>query len=77
MSFWTDTEPVVVLTWYATHPPSYYLTGVAHPDLSGMARYLRESTLNGILHVYFNGAVGDIGAGKYKTDPLKTPKSSP
>ncbi|MDB4350793.1 hypothetical protein OAB11_02355 [Verrucomicrobia bacterium] len=41
MSFWKDTEPVVVLTWYATHPPSYYLTGVAHPDLSGMARYLR------------------------------------
>lgn len=65
MSFWNDSEAVVVLTWYATHPQSYYLTGVAHPDFPGMARYLRETTLNGVPHVHFNGAGGDIGAGKY------------
>lgn len=65
MSFWNGDKPVVVLTWYATHPQSYYLTGMAHPDFPGMARYLRETTLNGIPHVHFTGAGGNVGAGKY------------
>jgi len=65
MSFWNEDKPVVVLTWYATHPQSYYLTGIAHPDFPGMARYLRETTLNGIPHVHFTGAGGNVGAGKY------------
>ena len=30
-----------------------------------MARYLRQVTLNGLLHVHFTGAGGNIGAGKY------------
>lgn len=65
ISFWNGDDPVVVLTWYATHPQSYYLTGIAHPDFPGMARYLRESTLNGVPHIHFTGAGGNIGAGKY------------
>ncbi|MFV2068118.1 MAG: hypothetical protein ACC645_14180, partial [Pirellulales bacterium] len=65
ISFWNKDRPLVVLTYYATHPQSYYLTGVANPDFPGIARYLREITLNGLTHIHFNGAGGNIGAGKY------------
>jgi hypothetical protein len=65
ISFWNDEDPLVVLTYYATHPQSYYQTGIASPDFPGMARSLRESTHNGLTHVHFNGAGGNIGAGKY------------
>ncbi len=65
ISFWNVDEPLVVLTYYATHPQSYYQTGVANPDFPGMARFLRETTHNGLTHVHFNGAGGNIGAGKY------------
>jgi len=65
IGFWADEKPVAVLTYYATHPQSYYRTGVAHADFPGMARFLRQTTHNGLAHVHFNGAGGDIGAGKY------------
>ena len=65
ISFWNGDEALVVLTYYATHPQSYYRTGIASPDFPGMARSLREATLNGLRHVHFNGAGGNIGAGKY------------
>lgn len=65
VSFWKDDDPVVVLTYFATHPQSYYLRGVANPDFPGIARFLRQVTLNGLPHVHFNGAGGNIGAGKY------------
>ncbi len=57
-------RPLVVLTYYATHPQSYYRTGTAHPDFPGMAREQRQQE-SGIPHVHFNGAGGNIGAGKY------------
>lgn len=65
ISLWNQDEPIVVMTYYATHPQSYYLRGVANPDFPGMARHLRQVTLNGLQHVHFNGAGGNIGAGKY------------
>jgi hypothetical protein len=65
ITFWNKDVPLVVLTYYATHPQSYYRTGVANPDFPGMARSLRETTHNGLTHVHFNGAGGNIGAGKY------------
>lgn len=65
VSFWQGDDLLATLTFYATHPQSYYLTGRAHPDFPGMARQLREETLNGVPHIHFNGAGGDIGAGKY------------
>lgn len=65
ISFWKDETPVAVLTYYATHPQSYYRRGVANPDFPGMARFLRQVTLNGVPHIHFNGAGGNIGAGKY------------
>lgn len=65
VSFWNDDKPVAVLSYYATHPQSYYRTGVANPDFPGIARFLRQIAVPEALHVHFNGAGGNIGAGKY------------
>ncbi len=65
VSFWNEEKPVAVLSYYATHPQSYYRTGVPNPDFPGMARFYRQLMLPEALHVHFNGAGGNIGAGKY------------
>ena len=64
ISFWDGAEPVVALTYYATHPQSYYRTGLANPDFPGMARDQRQSVTK-VPHIHFNGAGGNIGAGKW------------
>jgi len=65
ISFWNDKQPVAVLSYYATHPQSYYGTGIPNPDFPGLARFLRQLSVPAALHVHFNGAGGNIGAGKY------------
>ena len=65
VSFWSGDVPVAVLSFYACHPQSYYRTGIANPDFPGVARFLRELEVPEALHVHFNGAGGDIAAGKY------------
>lgn len=64
ISFWNHERPLAVLTYYATHPQSYYRTGLANPDFPGMARNARQEKLS-VPHIHFNGAGGNIGAGKY------------
>jgi hypothetical protein len=51
ISFWNGEAPVAVLSYYATHPQSYYGQGGA--------------ALPGVPHVHFNGAGGNVAAGKY------------
>jgi hypothetical protein len=65
ISFWNGDAPVAVLSYYACHPQSYYRTGVANPDFPGIARFLRQQEVPDALHIHFNGAGGNIGAGKY------------
>lgn len=65
VSFWNGDKPLAVLSYYATHPQSYYRTGVANPDIPGVARYLRQLAVPDALHIHFNGAGGNITAGKY------------
>ncbi|MCC5938125.1 MAG: alpha/beta fold hydrolase [Lunatimonas sp.] len=65
LSFWKDDTPVAVLSFYAVHPQSYYLTKIANPDFPGLARYLRELEVPDALHVHFNGAGANVTAGKY------------
>ncbi len=65
VSFWRDDQPLAVLSYYATHPQSYYRTGIPNPDFPGVARFLRELAVPAALHVHFTGAGGNIGAGKY------------
>jgi hypothetical protein len=65
VSLWNGERPVAVLSYYATHPQSYYRTGLPNPDFPGLARFLRQLAVPSALHVHFNGAGGNIGAGKY------------
>lgn len=65
ISFLNGTKPVAVLTYYACHPQSYYRTGIPSPDFPGIARFLRGQDVPDCLHVHFNGAGGNIAAGKY------------
>ncbi len=58
-------RPAAVLSYYATHPQSYYRTGIANPDFPGVARFFRELAVPDALHIHFTGAGGNIGAGKY------------
>lgn len=58
-------RPIAVLTYYATHPQSHYGKGGVSCDFPGLARGLREKELPAALHVHFNGAGGNVTAGKY------------
>lgn len=64
VSLWNGETPVVAMTYYATHPQSYYRTGQANPDFPGMARDARQKA-TGLPHIHFDGAGGNIGAGKW------------
>ncbi|MEC9093603.1 MAG: hypothetical protein VX438_12900 [Planctomycetota bacterium] len=70
VSFWNRKKCIAVLTFYATHPQSYYRTGKANPDFPGMARNARQ-TQTSIPHIHFNGAGGNIGAGKWNDGSVK------
>ncbi|HEY5911590.1 MAG TPA: hypothetical protein VJA21_13405 [Verrucomicrobiae bacterium] len=65
VSFWNSNRPLAVLSYYATHPQSYYRTGIPNPDFPGVARFLRQLAVPAALLIHFNGAGGNIGAGKY------------
>src|SRR5262249_11482054 len=52
ISFWDHDRAIVVLTYFATHPQSYYRTGKANPDFPGLARnQVQQAT--GIMHIHF------------------------
>jgi hypothetical protein len=74
VSLWSNDKPVAVVTFYATHPQSYYGKGDVTCEFVGRARNNREKTLNGLPHIHFNGAGGNITSGKYNdgTDSLRT-----
>ncbi len=65
LSFWKDEQPVAILSYYACHPQSYYQRGIPSPDFPGIARFIRGQDLNNTLHLHFNGAGGNVTAGKY------------
>src|SRR4029077_20967863 len=65
LSFWDEGRPIAVLSYYACHPQSYYRTGIPSPDFPGIARFIRGQAVPEALHLHFNGAGGNIGAGKY------------
>lgn len=65
LSFWNNDKPLAVLSFYAVHPQSYYLTKIANPDFPGIARFMRELEVPDALHIHFSGAGGNVAAGKY------------
>ena len=64
VTFWNGEQALAALSYYATHPQSYYRTGLVNPDFPGMARNQREKE-TGVPHIHFTGAGGNIGAGKW------------
>lgn len=65
LAYFNKETPVAVVTYYATHPQSYYGKGGVTCDFPGLARNRRERDLPGPLHIHFNGAGGNVTAGKY------------
>jgi hypothetical protein len=60
LSFYAGSYRLATLHYYATHPMSTYGKGSVNADFVGEAR----ESLPGF-HVYFTGAAGNIGPGKY------------
>lgn len=65
LSFWEGDKPRAALSYYATHPMSYYGDGRVSADFCGLARQKRQEEMPGVFQVYFNGAGGNVTAGKY------------
>ena len=77
ISFWNGEQPAAVLSYYATHPQSHYAKGGVSCDFVGIARRLRDQAGPGIFFVHFNGASGNVTAGKYNDgSPENRPASS-
>jgi hypothetical protein len=65
LSFWNGDRPLAALSYYATHPMSYYGDGRVTSDFCGLARRMRQDEEPGVFQVYFTGCAGNITAGKY------------
>jgi hypothetical protein len=65
LSFWDADRPLAALSYYATHPMSYYGDGRVSADFCGLARRRRQAEEKDVFQVYFNGCAGNITAGKY------------
>jgi hypothetical protein len=65
LSFWDGDRPMVSITYYATHPQSYYAKGGVSCDFPGLARRMRDMDQPAVAHIHFNGAGGNVTAGKY------------
>lgn len=65
LSLWDGEEPIACLSYYATHPQSYYGQGHVTCEFPGLARNQLEQELSGVRQVYFTGAAGNVAAGKY------------
>lgn len=64
LTFFDGERPVVRVSYYATHPQSYYGDGHVTYDVAGLARERMEKD-SGIFQIYFTGCGGDIAMGKY------------
>jgi hypothetical protein len=65
LSFWHGDEPQAALSYYATHPMSYYGDGRVSSDFCGLARQKRQDEDREVFQMYFTGCAGNITAGKY------------
>ena len=65
LSFWDGDTPLISITYYATHPQSHYGKGAVSADFVGLARAMRDQKEPKLVHLHFNGAGGNLAAGKY------------
>ncbi|GAA5219796.1 hypothetical protein [Membranihabitans marinus] len=64
VTFWNKDKAIANLTYYATHPQSYYGEGDVTCEFVGIARNQRQEE-TGVPHIHFTGAAGNVAAGKY------------
>jgi hypothetical protein len=65
LTFFDGDRPIVSLSYYATHPQSHFGKGDVTAEFVGLARTQHEKSRNGPTLVHFNGASGNVAAGKY------------
>lgn len=65
LTFYNGDQPIVSLSYYATHPQSYFGQGEVTSEFVGLARAKHEKTRGGQTLVHFTGAAGNVAAGKY------------
>ncbi len=65
VSLWHKDTPLVVMSYYATHPQSHYGNGDVTCEFVGIAREKRQLAMKGVPNIYFTGAAGNVTAGKY------------
>src|SRR5439155_495475 len=63
--FYDRDQPLSIITYYATHPQSYYGKGGVSCDFPGLARNRCERDVSWPKQIHFNGAGGNVTAGKY------------
>lgn len=65
LTFFQGEQPLVSLSYYATHPQSHFGKGDVTSEFVGLARAEYERVHGGLQLVHFNGASGNVAAGKY------------
>lgn len=64
VTFYNGKKPLVSLTYYAVHPVLNFGDGDVSAEFVGVARKYQELK-RGYPQIYFTGAAGDVGVGKY------------
>lgn len=72
ISLWNGDQPVVCLSYYAVHPQSYFGEGDVTAEFVGLARAAQEQAQGDLPLIHFNGAGGNIAAGKYNDGTPET-----
>jgi len=73
LTFYNGDHPLVSLTYYATHPQSYFGQGDVTSEFIGLGRAKHEAVRGrGFTVVHFNGAGGNVAAGKYNDGTPET-----
>ena len=65
LTFFHEDDPIVSLSYYATHPQSYFGKGEVTSEFVGLARAQHQRESAGLPLIHFNGASGNVAAGKY------------
>lgn len=63
--FMNESEPVLALSAYATHPMSHYGNGAVSGDFVALARRRRQLETPDTRQIYVTGCSGDVTAGKF------------
>jgi len=64
VTFWNKEQPLIAMSYYAVHPVTFFGEGIVSTDFVGLARDVMGKR-HQIPQIYFTGAAGNIGVGKY------------